>query len=62
MTHGTTFFEVEEPVENPVNSHPHLPFRFTSNEMKEIGERAGWKMDYIGDWNHPRGQKMVRYT
>lgn len=57
-----TFFEVEEPVPNPAKSHPHVAFRFTREEMRQFGSSTGWKMDYIGEWNHPRGQKMLRYT
>ena len=57
-----TFFEVDEPAANPAQSHPHQGFRYTRGEMERIGGRAGWKMDYVGDWSHPRGQKMLRYT
>jgi ubiquinone/menaquinone biosynthesis C-methylase UbiE len=57
-----TFFEVDAPVTNPPQSHPHGIYRFTRGEMEAIGKRNGWKMDYIGDWNHPRKQMMVRYA
>lgn len=57
-----TFFEVAQPFANPARSHPHLPFRYTREEMRRFGDAAGLRMDYIGDWNHPRDQKMVRYT
>jgi hypothetical protein len=30
--------------------------------MEQIGQRAGWKMNYLGNWNHPRDQKMLRYV
>lgn len=56
-----TFFEVDAPVVNPPKSHPHGAYRYTRGEMETIGTDAGWRMDYIGDWSHPRGQKMLRY-
>jgi hypothetical protein len=57
-----TFFEVDAPVPNGSRSHPHAVFQYTREEMEQVGKRAGWKMDYLGDWNHPRGQMMLRYT
>lgn len=56
-----TFFEVDSPVENPPESHPHAAFRFTRDQMQRLGEQHGWKMSYIGDWKHPRRQMMLRY-
>lgn len=57
-----TFFEAIVPTENPPESHPHAAFRFTAKQMERLGEQAGWKMEYIGDWSHPRDQKMLRYA
>lgn len=57
-----TFFEVGSAVGNPGTSHPHAAFRFTRGQMAELGEQAGWKMEYIGDWHHPRDQKMLNFT
>jgi hypothetical protein len=57
-----TFFEVDSPVVNPPKSHPHGVYQYTRGEMEEMGNSGGWKMDYIGDWDHPRKQNMVRYT
>ena len=56
-----TFFEVAQPFANPAQSHPHAPFRYTVEEMRRLGEEADLRMDYIGDWKHPREQKMLRY-
>jgi glycosyltransferase involved in cell wall biosynthesis len=56
-----TFFEVPKPVKNPPRSHPHGAYRFTVNEMRDLGAAAGWGFEYIGDWRHPRGQRMVCY-
>jgi hypothetical protein len=57
-----TFFEVDAPVPNRFQSRPHAVFQYTRDEMEQVGKHAGWKMDYLGDWNHPRGQMMLRYT
>lgn len=57
-----TFFETDKPAINPPVSHPHDVFKFTRSEMAEFGREAGWAMEYIGDWEHPRAQKMVKYT
>jgi len=57
-----TFNEIDAPVDNPSESHSHGYFRYTRTQMEQIGTDTGWKMDYIGDWKHPRNQKMVQYT
>ncbi len=56
-----TFFESSEPQENPEKSHDWAAFRYTREEMERFGRSTGWDLDYIGDWNHPRSQRMVRY-
>lgn len=56
-----TFFETPTPVTNRDNSHPHAAFRYTRDEMRVMGLQGGWNMEYIGDWKHPRDQKMLRY-
>ena len=57
-----TFFEVDSPARNLQRSHPHAAFRYTRDEMEQVGSTTGWKMTYVGDWNHPRQQRMVQYT
>ena len=57
-----TFFEVSEPVDNPALSHSRRYFAYTRSQMEEFGSRSGWKSHYIGDWDHPRGQKMMEYV
>jgi hypothetical protein len=56
-----TFFEVAEPVGNPLVSHSHGYFAYTRAEMECFGARTGWEAHYIGEWNHPRQQKMIEY-
>lgn len=57
-----TFFEADRPVKNPKRSHPHEGFAYTRDQMKEFGAACGWITHYIGDWNHPRRQKMLQYS
>jgi len=56
-----TFFEVAEPCANPRRPHDHGYFAYTRAQMEAFGERNGYVPDYLGDWNHPRGQVMVIY-
>jgi len=59
-TFFATFFEGESG-ENPDSSHSLDHFDYTKDEMISFGERTGWKAEYIGDWNHPRDQKIMKY-
>jgi len=55
-----TFFEGDSK-KNPQKSHSLDHFDYSKEEMKEFGEETGWGAIYIGDWNHPREQKMIKY-
>ena len=58
-----TFFEAKWPRIYPfANSHSHRTFTYTQRQMLGFGRNVGWDAEYIGDWNHPRGQKMVLFT
>jgi hypothetical protein len=57
-----TFFEVSEPVANSAVSHSHSYFAYTRSQMEDFGTWAGWKSHYIGEWAHPRGQRMIEYV
>jgi len=57
-----TFFEVDSERVNPSEPHDHACFAYTKQQMEEFGLRCGWNAAYIGDWNHPRGQAMFKYT
>jgi|RhiMetdeSRZDD1v2_1073273.scaffolds.fasta_scaffold475317_2 hypothetical protein len=46
---------------NPETSHSLVAFRYTKHEMTRFGESCGWKAIYIGNWNHPRDQMMMKY-
>jgi hypothetical protein len=57
-----TFFEAMAPLENQPQSHSHAGFAYTRQQMEMLGQMSGWRPVYIGDWNHPRNQKMMEFT
>lgn len=54
-----TFFERDRPQANLEHSHAHAAFVYTRDQMMRFAEAAGWTLHYIGDWGHPRQQKLV---
>ena len=56
-----TFNECEQPVVNPTAAHDHHIFRYSHQQMQYFGQAAGWLVEYVGKWRHPRGQKMLVY-
>jgi hypothetical protein len=56
-----TFFEVDTPIDNAGYSHSRQAFRYTRQQMEFVGGNAGWHPNYIGNWNHPRGQMMMEF-
>lgn len=56
-----TFFETPAPVEHDETPHDHGDFHYTRAEMRLFGIETGWYPEYIGDWGHPRGQRMIAY-
>lgn len=42
-------------------SHSWRMFLYTRRQMLAFGTKNGWTPNYIGDWQHPRNQKMVEY-
>ncbi|WP_375411380.1 hypothetical protein [uncultured Bradyrhizobium sp.] len=58
-----TFFESQRETEwrNPAQSHSHGHFCYTRAKMEAFGISAGWVPSYIGEWNHPRGQKIIEF-
>jgi hypothetical protein len=43
------------------SSHSHAGFAYTRLQMESFGRQNGWSANYLGDWHHPRGQKMIEY-
>ncbi|MGP7735212.1 class I SAM-dependent methyltransferase [Oceanimonas smirnovii] len=63
LTFFATFFECETPQKGELEtSHSHAKFEYTRQQMEQFGKEAGWHMEYIGDWNHPRGQVIAQYS
>lgn len=54
-----TFFEGVS-ANNPEISHANRNWRYSREELVEMAAETGWMLDYIGDWQHPRKQKMFR--
>jgi hypothetical protein len=57
-----SFFETSQPRLNPEISDPRAKFLYTRQEMAQFGVACGWKSRYIGDWQHPREQRMFEYS
>lgn len=55
-----TFFEGEAG-SNHKESHDIWAFCYPRTQMEQFGQETGWKPHYIGDWNQPRNQMMMRY-
>ena len=56
-----TFLETDATEQNVKKSHSHRVFQYTKDQMLEFGEKNGWIANYIGEWKHPRNQKMMLY-
>lgn len=56
-----TFFETGRKIRNPEKPHDHGYFAYTRDEMCGFGLTNGFTANYIGDWNHPRNQKIVEF-
>ena len=55
-----TFFVGPSDV-NPEESNSRQCFWYSVEQMSAFGQQAGWHSHFIGDWDHPRGQQMMRY-
>ncbi len=60
-TFYATYYMTERPIDNPKKPHDHAYFAYTKSEMCAFGESNGYSANYIGNWNHPRGQVIVEY-
>ncbi len=67
----STFFEAPtsqhmEPVHQingeVITKHDSDPFHLSIDELAELAKRANLELDVIGDWKHPRGQKMAAFS
>ena len=55
-----TFLEGDSSA-NLNTSHSLVGFHYSREEMAAFGSKRGWKATYIGNWNHPKNQMMMRY-
>lgn len=57
-----TYFQTQQQQAHHAQPDDHARFEYTRSEMEAFGTDNGWQTHYIGNWNHPRKQVMVRYT
>jgi SAM-dependent methyltransferase len=59
-----TFFETAPgaPAGNPRHSDSLGYFHYTQDFLRVLADTAGWQMHYLGDWSHPRNQKLLKFT
>lgn len=38
------------------------PYHYTLGQLHDIASNSGWQIRVIGDFGHPRNQKMVLFT
>jgi hypothetical protein len=56
-----TFFETGREQLNPALPHDHGYFAYTRRQMEDLGRHEGWRPEHLGEWGHPRGQRMMRF-
>ena len=53
-------FHIAESVQiDDSKSAPKKNFYYTQEQVESFCKEAGWKTHYIGDWQHPKNQKMM---
>ena len=67
-----TFFELPEDtaVDQPIRHHPgdtvsygtEDPYHYRFADFEHAVRDLPWSVRYIGDWRHPRGQRMVAFV
>ncbi len=54
-------FNEGESRSNPEVSHSWGAFYYSREQMESFGKRRAWNPTYLGDWQHPNKQKMMKY-
>lgn len=54
-----TFFEGDSSGNLDEPSHANKNWSYSFEELDLVFSDCGWSLTYIGDWGHPRGQKMI---
>ncbi|HZZ27580.1 MAG TPA: class I SAM-dependent methyltransferase [Pirellulales bacterium] len=57
-----TTFHDGDPNKNPPQSVAKSRFYYPNSQLIAIGIAAGWSAQLIGNWNHPRGQVMMKFS
>ncbi len=58
---GTAIHESSKQSRGGVVTHPHKdPFHMRLEDLHYAAHDLPWSIEFIGDWNHPRNQKLVR--
>jgi len=54
-----TFFEGEDPQHHTTESDPNLWWSYTFETLQKEAQKYNLQIEYIGDWGHPAGQKLL---
>jgi hypothetical protein len=57
-----TFFEGDESSNPKIDSDPNRSWSYTFKTLEELALSNNLKLTYIGDWQHPRDQKLILAT
>ena len=57
-----TFFEGDEKENKHEVSHPNKNWKYKFETLQDVARQTGWALAYVGDWNHPSNQMMVKAT
>ncbi|MEP7013787.1 MAG: hypothetical protein ABJC13_25990, partial [Acidobacteriota bacterium] len=38
------------------------PYHYRARDLDWLADGLPWKVEHVGDWGHPRDQKMVRFV
>ena len=66
-----TFFEAPSPLHlepiahdrgGVVSNYDADPFHYSFSEIERLAETAGLSVEHIGDWGHPRDQRMLCFS
>ena len=62
LPEGESFEHPFEQIEKII-TYPHRdPYHYTASDILYAAANLPWQIEFVGDWGHPRNQKMVRAT
>ncbi len=48
---------------NLIKTHPtEDPFHYELADLARLADGSAWSFEYVGEWGHPRGQTMLKFT